>query len=54
MRNIVLGVLFATVLVLGGATRSKVSTWDGPPCMNMKMTRFARGAKWGIFLASGF
>src|SRR5438132_13656278 len=33
---------------------SKVSTWDGPPFMKRKMTRFAFGAKWGCLTASGF
>jgi hypothetical protein len=30
---------------------SKVSIWEGPPDMNRKMIRFARGVKWGIFVA---
>ena len=33
---------------------SKVSTCDGPPFMNRKMTRLARGGKCGGFGASGF
>jgi hypothetical protein len=33
---------------------SKVSTCDGPPCMNRKMTRFAFGLKCGGRTASGF
>src|SRR5579884_2870002 len=32
---------------------SKVSTCDGPPFMNKKMTRLARGGKCGAFGASG-
>src|SRR5829696_6845901 len=32
---------------------SKVSTCDGPPDMNRKITRFARGAKCGCFRESG-
>src|SRR5436305_2894075 len=32
---------------------SKVSTCDGPPFMNRKMTRFALGAKCGAFGARG-
>ena len=33
--------------------QSKVSRWLGPPCMNMKITRFAFGAKCEGFGASG-
>lgn len=32
---------------------SKVSTWDGPPFMKRKMTRWARGGKWGCRGARG-
>src|SRR4051794_34796113 len=32
---------------------SKVSTCDGPPFMNRKMTRLALGRKWGVFGARG-
>ena len=32
---------------------SKVSTCDGPPCMQRKITRRARGVKWGGRAASG-
>ena len=32
---------------------SKVSTCDGPPFMNKKITRFARGRKCGCFAANG-
>ena len=32
---------------------SKVSTCEGPPCMNRKITRLARGAKCVCFGASG-
>src|SRR5688572_3240379 len=32
---------------------SNVSTCDGPPFMNRKITRFARGVKWGRLGARG-